>query len=179
MEGASFAAKLIESLNTNTKTENVNVIMGPDSHVCTFAKEIDVLLLGADRVSSEGDVSNKMGSLAAALGVKTLSKADVVVVSESDKIARPGGIRDHKEEDNDAEEVVSAWPQDVRRQLDTVVGDRLAFRNIYFEWIPKQFINTYVTEEGVLDADRIRAISEMKGRLEDELFDSSITNSAS
>jgi translation initiation factor 2B subunit (eIF-2B alpha/beta/delta family) len=174
MEGATFAATFMNRLIEVDGTKNVDVTVVPDSHVCTFAKTADLLLIGADRVSGDGDVSNKMGSLSAALAAKTLGDANVVVVSETDKIARPGSIEEHKDEENDAEEVYSAWPEGARKVLQFDGKAKISTRNIYFEWVPAKYIDTYITEDGILNANKIRAVSEMKAKLEDELFDQDI-----
>lgn len=173
MEGATFAINFMKGLETNGQANHVNITIGPDSHACTFAKDVDILLLGADRVSGAGDVSNKMGSLSAVLAVKTLSKAEIVVVAETDKIARPGGgIEAHEEEDNNPDEVINAWGQETLKDFENSRGSNVQVRNVYFEWVPKHYINVYITEQGLLDASKIRVISEAKGAFEDRIFDS-------
>ena len=178
MEGATFASQHIKELHDRHQNSNVKIVIAPDSHVCTFAKDIDILLLGADRVSGEGDVSNKMGSLSAALATKSLSHADVVIVTESDKIARPGALDEHKDEDNDTEDVSKLWPQDIQEHIEALEPRRVQIRNVYFEWVPKQYVDVYVTEEGLFDTQKIRAVSQRKAELEDTFFDEDIVKIA-
>jgi translation initiation factor 2B subunit (eIF-2B alpha/beta/delta family) len=178
MEGATFAVTIMNSLSEGNGVNNVKMVAAPDTHVCVLAKTADILLIGADRVSGEGDISNKMGSLAAAMAIKTLSNGNVVVVTEKDKIARPGSLEEHKEEDNDPDEVVSRWPQNTRALLMSQGEDKIKIRNTYFEWVPRCYVDTYVTEDGLLSADKIKGISQAKAMLEDELFDKDIVELA-
>ncbi|KAF2464398.1 uncharacterized protein BDR25DRAFT_381179 [Lindgomyces ingoldianus] len=68
--------------------ERLEIIMARDCAVATVAWEIDLVLLGADRIEHDGAVSNKISFLAVAICARTLNKnAQVVVVSNSDKIA--------------------------------------------------------------------------------------------
>jgi translation initiation factor 2B subunit (eIF-2B alpha/beta/delta family) len=174
MEGATFATSFLEDLNKGNGIDNVNMSVAPDSHVCALAQTTDILLLGADRVSGKGDVSNKMGSLSAAMAAKTLSNADVVIVTEADKIARPASVEEHKDEDNDPEEVYARWPKDARARLVSMDKDKITIRNTYFEWVPRRYVDAYITEDGVIDTNNIHTISQEKGKLEDELFDREI-----
>ena len=177
MEGASFAGKLLGDLIDAGCGDNVEVVLAPESHVCILARNIDILLLGADHVSGDGDVSNKMGSMSAVLATKTCSKGKVVVITESDKIARPGSLEGHADEEGDPKEVIDAWPADTQDRLRRLQANNLVVRNIYFEWIAKECVDVYITEMGLLSTDDIHAASIEKGELEDEIFDASIKKS--
>jgi methylthioribose-1-phosphate isomerase len=180
-EGASLATSLLWKVEdgTRSKRENVSITIAPDSHVGYLAKDVDILLLGADRISSSGDVSNKMGSLAAVLCTRALNPcAKVIIVSETDKIATPGAIEDHGEEHNDADEVSSAWDAQTKDGLLGVVKNGLKVENVYFEWIPAKYIDIYVTEEGVVNTARIEDISRNKEKLENEVFEEAVKESA-
>ncbi|KIW04051.1 uncharacterized protein PV09_04870 [Verruconis gallopava] len=178
MEGATFAVNFLSKMKSRGKGNNIEVVVAPDSHVCTVAKSIDMLLLGADRISSAGDVCNKMGSFPAAMAAKTLSKADVVVITETDKIARPGVTEAHGHENNDSREVYSGWPEDTIAVMKSLSKSDFDVRNIYFEWIPSEYVSMYVTERGILDAHAIKRMSEERAVMEDELFSNSIKESA-
>jgi translation initiation factor 2B subunit (eIF-2B alpha/beta/delta family) len=187
-EGASFATQLLRSLLAEIQTRgldedklNLKVIVAPDSHVCKLAEDVDIVLLGADRISSSGDVSNKMGSLAAALCAKELSPSvKIIVATESDKIATPGAMMEHAVENNEDEEVVSGWDDDTQKQYHSLKSEEhLVVENTYFEWVPARYVDTYVTERGVLNVEQIQAISVEKERLEDEIFDEEIVALAS
>ena len=180
-EGASFAMSLLWKVSngTRSKRENVNVIIAPDSHVARLAKDANILLLGADRISSAGDVSNKMGSLAAALCIRAVSPcAKVIVVSETDKIATPGDMEDHGEERNDPEEVSSAWDMQTRHVLPGLMKEGLEVENVYFEWVPAKYVDVYITEDGIMGSSMIEEISEQKEKLEKEVFEDKIAEAA-
>jgi translation initiation factor 2B subunit (eIF-2B alpha/beta/delta family) len=173
MEGATFGVNFLNDLHD---AGNVKVEIAPDSHVCMFASRTDILLLGADRVSGQGDVSNKMGSLAAAVAIKSLSTADVVVAAESDKIASHHSTVEHNGEENDDLEVSMLWPQETRDIAHTLDGGKLRVRNVYFEEIPSRFVDVYLSQHGVLDTKAIGKLSKEKQQLEDAFFDSTIVS---
>jgi translation initiation factor 2B subunit (eIF-2B alpha/beta/delta family) len=194
-EGASFAARLLRDLQsgldegiqsaskTSSKKEcllpNVKLLVAPDSHVCKLVEDVDIVFLGADRISVAGDVSNKMGSFAAALCAKQLSPfVKVIIASESDKIAKPGSMSAHEAENNGPEEVMAGWDQDTQSEVGAFNSSHLAVENIYFEWVPASYVDTYITEQGVLDVSQIQDISAQKERLERELFDDEIMSLA-
>lgn len=171
MEGAALALTVLQRLQKQGRKNAVEVTIAPDSHVCALAKSTNILVLGADRVSCHGDVSNKMGSLSAAMAVKALSSGQVAVVTETDKIARPESIDEHKDENNSSEEVYAGWPDYVRTSLMSAEASNVSIRNTYFEWIPKQFVDSYITETGAIGVEEVSKISEKKAKLEDILFD--------
>jgi translation initiation factor 2B subunit (eIF-2B alpha/beta/delta family) len=184
-EGATFGLQFLHTLNTEMQTcgsidgntANLRVLIAPDSHVCKLAQGVDIVLLGADRISESGDVSNKMGSLAAVLCAKQLSPSvKVVVVTESDKIAKPGGMAEHAVEKNDEGEVVEGWDDGARRLYRDMKSEDVVVENTYFEWVPATYIDAHVTERGVLDVEQIRAISMGNEKLEKEMFAAEITD---
>lgn len=100
-----------------TNKQRLSIRMIPDCAVGTVIRDIDVVLLGADPISSDGDVSNKIGSLVAALCAKHQNQDVLVVaVSDIDKIAAPG-MEEKTIEMHPAHELSSAWALDTRNQL--------------------------------------------------------------
>ncbi|KAJ2895965.1 hypothetical protein MKZ38_006012 [Zalerion maritima] len=98
-EGVSAAASFAALPQTT-------VTVYPDAAVGYAARGADMVLLGADRISETGAVSNKIGSLPAVLTAKHVSKEiKVVVLGESEKVASGEGV----EEENAAAEIVDAW----------------------------------------------------------------------
>ena len=190
-EGASLAASLVAS--TKGLASRLRISLAPDSHMAQIAREAasirdpSILLLGADRISPSGHVSNKMGSGTAAIVTKTLSPSTkVVVLSETDKIAKPKDLEmyahwqedaaqelsEHSPENNDPKEVSNVWDvagagHDTAQKLNNV---GIEVRNIYFEWVASTYIDVYLTEEGPLKREEIRAKSMEKAELEEKLF---------
>jgi translation initiation factor 2B subunit (eIF-2B alpha/beta/delta family) len=199
-EGATFASQLISKISTkpleeqqaghkhlgqdtlwdqNQSNQNIKLVVAPDSHVCNLARNIDIVLIGADRISASGDVSNKMGSYAAVLCTKHISpSAKVIVLSETDKIARSGSTEEHTPENNDPSEVISAWDDETQQHIKSLDRNQFAVENIYFEWVPASCIDIYLTEQGVLDRAKIREISAHKEQLEWEFFDEDVIKMA-
>ncbi|KZF20324.1 nagb/rpia/CoA transferase-like protein [Xylona heveae TC161] len=172
-EGVSFASSLLSDLQKCGEqfTKNLHVEVGTDVSAALMAKDADIVLIGADRISQHGDVSNKIGSLAAALLAKEARPdVEVVVLSEVEKIAGPGEIHEHGEENNDVSEVTEAWPLDEKAKSGFLREQNVAIKNIYFEWVPAKYVTSYVCETGVLAPADIRAQSKKVAEMEDEIF---------
>jgi translation initiation factor 2B subunit (eIF-2B alpha/beta/delta family) len=116
-----------------------------------------------------------MGSLAAVLCAKQISpNVRVVLVSESDKIAPPFPLSSHPIENNDPGEVIEAWDFSTQRLYQDHQSENLEVENIYFEWVPTRYVDVYITEKGVMDAEQIQGISIEKEMLEKEIFNKKI-----
>ena len=114
----------------------------------------------------------------------------VVVLSETDKIAKPSNlelyqkgeevpereIEEHAPEQNDVEEVSRIWQEagageGVMEMLEKEgEGEGVEVQNVYFEWVPSRYIDVYVCEEGVLEKEQIRAKSMEKADMEEKMF---------
>lgn len=176
-EGVSLASAIVSSFQSVREgPTRLNVSLYTDSSAALAARDIDVLLIGADRIAGyDGAVSNKIGSLAAVLAAKYVSpQARILVISELDKVAQAESIESHPEEDNDAEEVLRAWRLARVKGADIIdnqLGSGLAVKNIYFEWVPSGLINSYITDGGVMDVAGIRERSAWVSRQVHRFFD--------
>ncbi|KAI2778352.1 nagb/rpia/CoA transferase-like protein [Daldinia loculata] len=178
-EGVTLASKLLEVENDSV---DLNMTLYTDASSALAADGIDVVVLGADRISTLGDVSNKIGSLPAILCQRHVApNAKVVILSETEKIARPGLIKDHLAEENSPTELVRAWKGIVKGadlvekvlsdgEHDEVRGKRVRVRNSYFEWIPAIFVHAYVTDEGLWSVENIIERSNWIGKETDRFF---------
>ena len=189
-EGASLACSILSSAVPSSR---LRIQIAPDTHVAMLALSSpapSLLLLGADRISPSGHVSNKMGSTAAAIVTKQLAPhIKIVVLSETDKIAAPSDLmryekgeedsdremEEHLPESNDPAEVSRVWAaagtgEDMVRTL-TRPGVSIEIMNVYFEWIPDKYVDVYICEDGPLLREEIRNISLSKAELEKEMFD--------
>ncbi|KAI6302884.1 hypothetical protein MCOR07_003945 [Pyricularia oryzae] len=140
------------------------------------AQGVDLVVIGADRISASGAVSNKTGSLPAILSARHVAgqrgghqEVRVVVVSESDKIAPPDDPSEHVVEDNGGEQLRRAWAADFNSErvkgaaeqlsrfaVDGAVnGIKVSVSNIFFEWVPPELIDSYISERGVLCVEEI------------------------
>jgi translation initiation factor 2B subunit (eIF-2B alpha/beta/delta family) len=164
-EGADMASQILAATSDQ---QRLSVCIVPDCAVGTAARDIDIVLLGADCISSTGDVSNKSGSLAAALCVKQFnSNAAVIVVSDIDKIAAPE-LDQHAIENHPSRELSSAWAPDTRNKLEE--QDRLEVFGEWFEWVPAKYVDMYVTEMGILDIEDVGRVAHEIQQLDAYIF---------
>lgn len=116
-------------------------------------------------------MSNKIGSLAAAICTKKLNpSAKVVVVSDADKIVAPktGKV---DPEIHPHHEVTSSWGDETRRSLENRVKQgHVEVFGEWFEWVSSAYIDTYITESGVIDKWGVWKIAEEIRVLEKKIF---------
>ncbi|KAF3937131.1 hypothetical protein ABW19_dt0205169 [Dactylella cylindrospora] len=179
----------------------VTVEVAVDAAVGNYTKVADLYVLAADRIYPNGDVSNKIGCLAAALGMRFNERRrggaasvnmtvggqaggrgkSIVVIGATDKVCgkdeRDRGW-DYSYEENDGGEVRECWPgcpdsaADIMISEDSDSGgeEDVQVRNMYFETVPAELVDCYLTEEGVLDADGIGEVADRHLRRELEIF---------
>lgn len=158
-EGVSLASRILKHSPEESKSK---VTLYSDASIALAARGVDLVLLGADRVSSAGDVSNKIGSLPTVLTTRYVAPdAKVLVLSDTEKIAGPGSMDEHVSEENPASELSRAWKGTVEGAQvveDALSRDdaRVAVKNAYFEWVPARLIDAYATEEGLWSTEKIR-----------------------
>lgn len=163
-EGADMAAHIYASANK----DHLSIRVVPDCAVGSAAQDIDVVLLGADRISSTGDVSNKIGSLAATLCAKRLNdNVAVIALSDVDKIASPGHHAVLTEE-HPSSELTSTWSPATRDTLEGKPGVEVLGE--WFEWVPSVYIDAYVTERGLLETQDVERISREVEHLDEFIF---------
>ncbi|KAL6248263.1 hypothetical protein RBB50_004518 [Rhinocladiella similis] len=148
--------------------DRLRIHVSTDASVGVLSRDADILIIGADRISESGDVSNKTGSLPAVLTSKEVTHGSikVICISEADKIAPPGAAEEHPEEDNDKTELMGSWKAKAPLSWDEMV----TIRNVYFEWVPAKYIDLYVCEDGVLDQDAIKTKSKLVADLTTKAF---------
>ncbi|KAI1473272.1 nagb/rpia/CoA transferase-like protein [Daldinia caldariorum] len=178
-EGVTLASKLLEA---KPESVDLKVTIYTDASAALAADGIDIFVLGADRISSTGDVSNKIGSLPALLCQRhVVPNAKTVILSETEKVAGPGMIEDHPVEENSPTEVIRAWKGNVKGveiierfmsddESGIAKGSNARVRNSYFEWVPANFIHAYITDEGVWSIKNITERSDWVGNEMDRFF---------
>lgn len=185
-EGVAMAGSLINSLGPDSLTK---VRLYTDAAAAVASAGVDVVLLGADRIASSGAASNKTGSLPAVLSARHVAQQDgksikVVVVGDSEKIAPPGRAEDHVVEENDSALVTKTWLANdnkdaVKTSAATLTSPDLTQKkihvevsNIFFEWVPPDLIDTYITEFGEQSRDDISRKSRQLGQEFDAILGS-------
>ena len=112
-------------------SSGIKVVLSVDSLMAAHIEKCDVILLGADAITSSG-FYNKVGSLAICLLASSLGKK-VYVCSHSLKFTKDKV----KIEVRDSKEVLAKSLRGV------------AVLNPAFEFIPKQFVEAFISEKGV------------------------------
>ncbi|KAF3761422.1 nagb/rpia/CoA transferase-like protein [Cryphonectria parasitica EP155] len=173
----------------------LQVTLYTDASAALASEGVDIVLLGADRIAESGAVSNKTGSLPAVLSARhTSSKAKIVVLGETEKVAPSGAACAHVVEDNAPTQLYRAWlaghnSERIQSAAAGTVSNSLGsenavatqpgpgepaahvgIRNIVFEWVPPELIHVYITEQGVWEIGDIHALSETLATEEERLF---------
>ncbi|RKK66016.1 hypothetical protein BFJ69_g15775 [Fusarium oxysporum] len=164
-EGVKMAQSIASCAN-NSKAKT-RLIIHTDASVGVAAKDIDVVLIGADLIDKTAAVSNKVGSLPTVLTAKYVSpKAKIVALSEKEKVlpfAPPG------QEENDPCELMQAWG-DLSSAVKGVPHSQVIVKNVYFEWVPSDLIDHYITEDGVTGYEGILNYAQEVGKKADQYF---------
>jgi len=120
--------------------------------------EIDMVIVGADRVAMNGDVANKIGTYSSAVVAKENGIPFYVAVPRA--TIDPGSATgaDIPIEERDRDEVACMFGWDP--ELDQMGSVRIApessdIRNIAFDVTPARYISGIITEDGIFDAARI------------------------
>ena len=174
-EGVAFVNNLLASLKSNSKTkEHLKIELVSDASMATALKGADFLVFGGDKVLPNGDVSNKIGTLAAAvLSTHLHAKCQVVALFSTNKIISSGFDEDHLVvEYNDPAELTRAWPSRFIYELKEArdQGYNVEVKNAYFEWVPAKFINTYISDVGELKLKDIERLGKESEELEKRIF---------
>jgi methylthioribose-1-phosphate isomerase len=120
--------------------------------------EVDLCLVGADRVTRNGDVCNKIGTYLKALAARDNEVPFYVAFPLSTFDGSLASGRDITIEERDPEEVTSISGPTAKGELATVMltGSRAA--NPAFDLTPARLVSAYVTDRGVFrDIARLQA----------------------
>lgn len=174
----------------NMAVPELKISVYSDASAGLASRGADVVIVGADRIASNGAVSNKTGSLPTILSARHIAslsgeEVKVIVLGESEKVAPPGSPEEHVVEENDPNQLIRAWSAEYNSERVRHGGSRLAemsrkdhsegsvdvaVHNIFFEWVSPELIDLYMTEFGQWT---VKDISEHSNRLaaeEERLF---------
>lgn len=208
-EGVSLARELARPVPSRASTKKPTSEAGQphkatlytDASSALASDDVDIVLIGADRIAETGAVSNKTGSLPAILSAKHVSpKAKIVIVSETEKVATPGAAAAHVVENNNPAQLMHAWTagfnsERIRNAAGTIPSGagggtvhpsaydthhdsckgsndvvEVHVRNVFFEWVPPELVDVYITERGQLTVEDIAKHSETLGTEEERFF---------
>ena len=120
-----------------------------------FVNKVDLVVVGADAITSEGNVINKIGTSMIALAAKE-ARTPFYVVSELLKFDPATVLGDYETiEERSSKEVWACPPE------------RLVIRNPAFDVTRREFIHGIICEEGVVSPD---SISELVNRKHPWIF---------
>jgi len=174
-EGAAFVNNLLSRFKDNAAViDKLKVEIVSDASIATVVKDANYFVFGGDKVIPNGDMSNKIGSLAAAVVMRTLNPAGkIIALFETDKITGSGFDSGHlKVEYNDEAELMDAWPASSVAGIKEKRKQRfqVEVNNAYFEWVPADYIYRYISEEGPLTKEEIGKLGAESEELEKRLF---------
>ncbi|KAL1842448.1 hypothetical protein VTK73DRAFT_3120 [Phialemonium thermophilum] len=188
------------SASATKASQKLKISLFTDASAALAARDVDVVVVGADRIASNGAVSNKTGTLPAMLSARHVANGNgngsrpvkVIVLSESEKVAPREDHEDHVVEDNDPTQLIRAWGAEYNgtrvQEAAALIAKRLrgdaggddhgrrlpivevAVHNIFFEWCPPELIDVYLTEYGEWAAQDIREHAERLGAERERLF---------
>jgi methylthioribose-1-phosphate isomerase len=124
---------------------------------------VDLCLVGADCVTRNGDVCNKVGTYLKALAARDNDVPFYVAFPFSTFDASRASGRDIIIEERDPDEVASISGQTPTGDVATVMLTRSRAANPAFDITPARLVSAYVTDRGV-----IRAIAELEIRSREE-----------
>jgi len=181
-----------EQEGTSKPAQQVKVSVYSDASAALASKGVDVVIIGADRIASNGAVSNKTGSLPTILSARHTASLSgkpvkVIVLGESEKVAPPGSPEEHVVEDNDPNQLIRAWSAEFNSERVRSGGSRLAemlkatdshavrgvqvaVHNVFFEWVSPALIDLYMTEFGQWTVEDISKHSQSLAAKEERLF---------
>jgi methylthioribose-1-phosphate isomerase len=118
---------------------------------------VDLVMVGTDRVTADGDVCNKIGTYLKALAAHDNGVPFYVALpSPTIDFSVHDGIREIPIEQRSAEEVATMTGRTADGRIETVriVPEGSPVANYAFDVTPARLVTGLITERGVLSADR-------------------------
>ena len=120
--------------------------------------EIDMVIVGTDRVAMNGDVANKIGTYSSAVVAK--ENGIPFYVAAPTATVDPGSATgdDIPIEERDPDEVACMFGWDTEKDREATVRiapESSPIRNIAFDVTPARYITGIITEKGIFEAERI------------------------
>ncbi|KAF9700242.1 hypothetical protein EKO04_001654 [Ascochyta lentis] len=136
----------------------VHTTVFPAQAVGTACQDVDVLLLHAEAIDSQGNVQSMTGAMGAAACVKTLSPhARIIVLSEADRII---ANVEQRGKNVQAQIVFGVNPEDGAANVSAKL----------LEWVPARFLDMYLMETGVLGLTEITRLGAEADQRERYIF---------
>jgi translation initiation factor 2B subunit (eIF-2B alpha/beta/delta family) len=130
--------------------QGIHVTLIADASFLKFLPEIDMILVGADRIKNDG-LTNKIGTGALAVVSRHFSKP-LYAACETIKIL-PDGVSLTPEKEHPASEL---WNRRMKN---------LTIANYYYDVVPLEYFTGFITERGVLRIGGIKKIQNEASRM--------------
>lgn len=136
----------------------IPVVLLTDSMVSLLMPEIDLILVGADRIAANGDAANKVGTYQLSLLAHHFHRPFYVVAPVSTFDFKAGSARDIPIEERSARELqyCGKW---------RVAPKGISYHNPAFDVTPAKFITGIITDAGILYPPYRRAFATLRRRL--------------
>jgi len=115
--------------------------------------EVDVVIVGADRVAANGDVANKIGTYEKAVVAKANGIPFYVAAPEMTFDMRTPTGDDVEIEERSPEEVTTMWglADDGEHARVLIAGEGSVARNPAFDVTPAEYVTGFITEKGLIE----------------------------
>jgi methylthioribose-1-phosphate isomerase len=120
--------------------------------------EIDLVLVGSDRIAMNGDVANKIGTYSSAVLARENGLPFYVAAPTATVDPRSATGADIPIEERDPDEVACAVGWDVEEQREArvrIAPQGTPARNIAFDVTPARYVTGILTEKGIFEPQRI------------------------
>eukprot|EP01084_Bolivina_argentea_P150038 261992_1 len=148
LEGVTQINELQEFCGNSTCKCEFEIIT--DAYCATVVKECDAVVIGADTVTQDGSIVNKVGSLVVALAAKRYNTPLVVLV---DKSKGEGSHLIVEFEASDPEEVMRCFSM-----YNQHGNAGIQVRNVMFEEVPGDLITKFITPSGIVEPHNMKEI---------------------
>ncbi|MBI5227143.1 S-methyl-5-thioribose-1-phosphate isomerase [Candidatus Micrarchaeota archaeon] len=139
---------------TELAKAEIDVTLAVDGAMELFMRKADIVIVGADSITSRGDLINKIGTstlahIARMNDVSFYSAAELYKYSTMTIF----GTREKIEERD---------PKEVWEQPPKGLATKIKIRNPAFEAVAAKYVNGYITEAGVIPAESLFAVATQK-----------------
>ncbi len=134
--------------------------------------QVDLCIVGADRVTARGDAANKIGTYLKALAARDNSVPFYVALPSSTiDFALGDGVADIPIEERNAAEVthMTGAAPDGRIETVRIVPEGSAVANYGFDVTPARLITALITERGVIEATRAAIAEAFPERVQEKV----------
>jgi ribose 1,5-bisphosphate isomerase len=139
----------------NLSKAGLDVTMITDSSVASVMKDIDIVIVGADVITAQGQLVNKVGTSTIATIAQEYQTSfySAAELWKYDPMTKAGISR--KIEERDPMELLS----DIGKK-DINEFEKVKIRNLAFDVTEGKYINSFVTEKGLVSPQDISTIAE-------------------